>query len=83
MAATHTVETTQWLNRVTENFEVPSMPPERCEATDEWLRKYFYKISLRHRVSTKITLLRDLLAGGPSSERTLIAKWMKAGIREH
>jgi len=82
-AATHTIETTQWLNRMTEDFEVPSMPPERCEKTDKWLRKYFYKISLRHRVSTKITFLRDLLVGHPSSERTLIARWMKAEIIDH
>jgi len=57
--ALHTYGEKEWTNFPTGEFTGSTTMPIFNESCDEWMRKKFYGISLRHLASTKITLCLD------------------------
>jgi len=74
--ATHTSASSKWLSLETGSFKVPNTSPVINEAVDSWLRNNFYKISIRHQLTTRLTSLKDKLKRGSST--SLLARWEKA-----
>ena len=57
--ATHTFEKSLWIERETSAYIRSNTTPELNVELDRWLKEYFYKIRLRHILSTQITSLLD------------------------
>jgi hypothetical protein len=58
--ALHTRNEEEWTNYPTGKFTNNSSIPLFNEKCDSWMRDIFYRISIRHIFSTKITRLRDI-----------------------
>ena len=74
-SATHTVGSSPWLNLKLGNFNTPHNSPAISTSTDKWLRSNFYKIALRHLVTTRITQLRDSLNKANIPLSPLFERW--------
>lgn len=59
--AVHTSGKSRWLNTSVETITFDYLPPVESRAMEEWLVRNYYKIRIRHLLTTKITLLLDLL----------------------
>lgn len=74
-AATHTVESSKWLNRPSISYSPTDNQPEYNSGVDSWLRVKFYRISLRHFLSTKITFILDSLRINKKIKKPLLESW--------
>lgn len=61
--ATHTKKYSKWMDHQPSTFSLPRDYPRGNSQAEEWISKYFYRIKLRHLVSTRITQLMDLITG--------------------
>ena len=77
-SATHTLERSPWLHLNFGKFTVAEDAPIISSETDRWLRKNFYRISLRHLLTTKISLIRDSLNVANVPFRPLLERWDSA-----
>ena len=77
-SATHTLEESPWLHIDFGKFADTKKAPAISKASDDWLRKNFYKISLRHLFTTRITLIRDNMNAKRVPLRPLRERWDKA-----
>jgi hypothetical protein len=77
-SATHTLEKSPWLHLDFGTFQYVQGAPTISKASDDWLRKNFYKISLRHLFTTRITLIRDNMTAKRVPLRPLRERWEKA-----
>ena len=59
--AVHTTGKSRWLNTSVEPIAFHYSSPVDSQAMEEWLVRRYYKIRLRHLLTTKITRLLDLL----------------------
>lgn len=57
--ATHTQNASAWIDSATFEYSRSSIPPAPNSFLDDWLRLNFYKIRLRHLVTTRITQVLD------------------------
>jgi len=57
--ATNTHRHSPWFNKSFGIFSIPSKDPHLDQNLDQWLRKVYFGISLRHLVSTKVTSILD------------------------
>lgn len=73
--ATHTLQESPWLHREIGGFIPPKSVPEISEAIDFWLRRNFYRISLRHLLTTQITHMKDKLNIARIPLRPLLDRW--------
>lgn len=62
-AATHTKNPSRWLGHEPTTFFVPESEPKINLQVEDWLKKKFYGISIRHVISTRITVLVDVISG--------------------
>jgi len=76
-AATHTLTDSPWLNRPAVAYSPSAGSPAINSEVDKWLRNEFYKISLRHLITTNITLLLDFLGIHKRVRKPLIARWLQ------
>ena len=76
--ATNTFGNSNWLNLETGFFTDRPGQLDVSAIHDEWLRKFFYKISIRHSLTTKITRLRDTINRLRVSPAPLISRWEQA-----
>jgi GR25 family glycosyltransferase involved in LPS biosynthesis len=79
--ATNTIGNSSWLNLQTGYF--PDNPGTLLvsKVHEYWLRKEFYKISLRHICSTKFTKLRDFVYRKKIPHYPLIQRWEQSNIK--
>lgn len=73
--AIHTVGSSPWLRLKLGNFNSPQNSPSVSTATDKWLRSNFYKISVRHLVTTRVTQLWDSLHKSNIPLSPLYKRW--------
>ncbi len=59
--ATHTSNEQKWTNMPLSTYIKSSNPPRESRELDFWLKKNFYRISIRHLLTTRITYLKDSL----------------------
>lgn len=78
--ATHTLELDKGLNMTTSAFINPSSPPVQNPIADEWIRNSYFKIRLRHLITTRITWLRDYLFSYQNKPTGLLQLWQNATI---
>jgi hypothetical protein len=74
-SATHTVENSPWLHLNLGKFNAPQNPPAISTTADKWLYSKFYKIALRHLVTTRITHLRDFMNKANIPLSPLYERW--------
>jgi len=74
-SATHTVENSPWLHLNLGKFNAPQNPPAISTTADKWLCSKFYKIALRHLVTTRITHLRDFMNKANIPFSPLYERW--------
>ena len=79
-AATHTFGESPWINLKTERFFNPSTPPYRLLNVDQWLQKKFYRITIRHIVTTRITYFVDLLNRKNIPLKPMLIRWDSANV---
>jgi len=63
-SATHTISDSPWLNLSLGKFDGSALP-KHSQRVDVWLKNRFYRISLRHLVTTRITRFLDLFSKSP------------------
>jgi hypothetical protein len=63
-SATHTTSDSPWLNLSLGKFDGSALP-KYSQRVDVWLKNTFYKITLRHLVTTRITRFLDLFSKSP------------------
>jgi hypothetical protein len=78
--ATHTHGTSIGLRLKTGSHSPTSRKPNSVKEIDAWLREYFYQISTRHVVSTKITRLVDFFSCQVLKSISLAKRWERARI---
>ena len=76
--ATHTFGESRWINLKTERFFDPSVEPSRLKSLDYWLRRKFYRIAIRHIVTTRITYFADLLNHENIPLKPMLFRWDSA-----
>jgi hypothetical protein len=76
-AATHTLIQSPWLNRPTVSYFPSTDSPVMNSEVDNWLRSEFYGISLRHLITTNITLVLDYVGIHKRLRKPLIARWLQ------
>jgi hypothetical protein len=57
--ATHTLTDSPWLNRATGQIHELVSEPAQSPELDNWLRKNFYRIRIRHLVTNVLTAMLD------------------------
>jgi len=77
-AATHTTSDSNWLGLKTGSFNSPKALPFENPSLDSWLRRKFYKISIRHIFTTQITYFLDLITGKRKRSNDLVSRWKNA-----
>jgi hypothetical protein len=77
-AATHTIGDSSWLRIETGSFGVPAHVPIENQILDSWLKDKFYKISLRHIVTTRVTRLLDFITMRKMRAVDLATRWENA-----
>jgi hypothetical protein len=77
-AATHTISESSWLSMKTGSFDSPRAAPFENPDLDLWLKRRFYKISIRHIFTTQITYLLDLITGRSRRSDDLTSRWENA-----
>ena len=77
-SATHTLGKSPWLHLNFGTFAYTQNVPIISKTSDDWLRKNLYKISLRHLITTKITLIKDNIAKKRIPLRPLRERWDNA-----
>jgi hypothetical protein len=77
-AATHTIGNSSWLRMKTGSFGIPTHDPSENPILDLWLKNKFYKISIRHILTTRITNLLDLIAMRKTRVVRLATRWENA-----
>ena len=78
LAATHTFHETNWMGLETGAFNTPKKEPTDNPELDAWLKNKFYRISVRHRITTRITFLIDLIGLRRSRSHKLSKRWENA-----
>lgn len=79
--ATHTRSGSPWLNRDTGSFDGNGANAKYSSQIDQWLKENFYKISIRHILSTRITFILDIYRRLRLRPNSLFERWDKA-LRE-
>jgi hypothetical protein len=74
-SATHTLKKSPWLHLDFGKFTITENAPIISRETDQWLRKNFYRISLRHLLTTKISQIRDFLNIANVPFQPLLERW--------
>ena len=77
-AATHTISDSNWLRIKTGSFDSPKAAPFENPSLDSWLMSKFYKISIRHIFTTRITYFLDLITGKRKRTHDLVSRWKNA-----
>ena len=77
-AATHTISDSSWLRMKTGSFHIPTRDPLENPILDSWLKNKFYKISMRHIVTTRITHLLDFITMRKTRAVDLATRWENA-----
>ena len=77
-AATHTISDSNWLGIKTGSFDSPKAVPFENPSLDSWLKREFYKISIRHIFTTQITYFLDLTTGRRKRSKDLVIRWENA-----
>jgi len=77
-AATHTRDSSPWLNRDVGTFEPDGIYAKYSKAIDTWLKVNFYKISIRHILTTRITFFLDIYRKYRDRPKSLQGRWEKA-----
>ena len=72
--ATHTVESSQWLNLSTGKVNFSESEPAKNPELDNWLKNNFYRIRPRHLVTNKLTALLDLIGFHKKKRPPLISR---------
>lgn len=78
--ATHTIDFTRELHLNLDSYCQPAELPKQQSIVDEWLRNDFYRIRLRHILSTKVTKFRDRFMGLSHTRSTLPYRWGLANL---
>lgn len=65
--ATHTSEESSFLNQETQDFVVNQYPINDSNEIDNWIRRNVYKVQNVHLLTTKLTLILDLIRKKPFS----------------
>jgi hypothetical protein len=78
--ATHTNGKSMGLYSPIGSYHATNSAPVVNPKLDEWLKDNFYRIRIRHLLTTRITLLIDLLTRKKTAEETLISRWDSAAI---
>jgi hypothetical protein len=73
--ATHTFGASRWIGVKTGSFDSPISNPEYEFKIDLWLRNEFFKISHKHLVTTKFTLLKDFILKSKKPFAPLKERW--------
>ena len=77
-AATHTISDSNWLRIETGSFDIPKAEPIDNPGLDLWLKAKFYRISIRHIFTTRITYFIDYISGRRNRAENLINRWENA-----
>ena len=77
-AATHTTSDSNWLGLITGSFDFPKATPFENPSLDLWLMRKFYRISIRHVFTTKITYFLDFITGKRKRSNDLVSRWKNA-----
>jgi hypothetical protein len=75
LVATHTIKPSQWIGRECGQYTRSSINPTTNANLDKWLFEQFYKIKKRHVLSTRLTLLFDLLGINKRVRSPLKNRW--------
>lgn len=78
LAATHTIGNLPWLRLETGGFDLPKTVPNDNSILDQWLKTKFYKISIRHILTTRITHFFDFISGRRNRTESLVSRWKNA-----
>ena len=78
LAATHTLNDTNWMSLETGTFNTPKKEPMDNPDLDAWLKNSFYQISGRHILTTRITYLIDLITLRRFQAHRLSTRWKNA-----
>ena len=78
--ATHTFDLTKILHLKFDSFQYANKLPKKASAVDAWYRHNFYKIQLRHLLSTKLTKIRDILMFFLIPHKKLYLRWENANL---
>lgn len=76
--ATHTGDDSAWLRLETGIFRIPASDPLEDQVLDSWLNKNFYRISIRHILTTRITSLLDSIMRRKKRVDKLTTRWENA-----
>ena len=77
-AATHTKESSIFLNKTVGKFDEKSITPQFSNLADSWIKKNVYGISVRHTITTNFTWIKDYLKSERNVE--LLIRWKNAKI---
>ena len=78
--ATHTFDLTKALHLQFDSFQYSNELPKKSITVDTWYRHNFYKIKLRHLLSTKVTRIRDILMSFFIKQKKLYLRWETANL---
>jgi len=78
--ATHTHGKSVGLRLQTGSYSASDRKPDVFKEVDDWLRENFYRISMRHVVSTKVTRLLDFFSRRAHRSTSLAIRWKSARI---
>jgi hypothetical protein len=78
--ATHTHGDSIGLRVSTGKYSRSDVFPTRNSVADSWLKKQFYKISVRHILTTKVTYILDLFQPSRRKNFGLVNQWKTAKI---
>ena len=79
IAATHTKETSIFLNKSVGKFIEDSQTPQFSNIADAWIKKNVYSISFRHAITTNLTRIKDYLNKNKRKPE-LLNRWINAKI---
>ena len=78
--ATHTHGNAQGIKAITGNFSVGNSLPVISKNVENWLRDEFYKIKLRHLLTTRVTGVIDKALRRKGKVLTLRENWENAKL---
>jgi hypothetical protein len=78
--ATHTHGDSAGIAMNTGAFLSPDLQPSNNLQVEEWLRANFYRISSRHLISTRVTLILDRIWNKSEKFKSLKSSWESAAI---
>ena len=78
--ATHTFDLTKELHLQLDSFQHSKEWPRKHSTVDAWFRHNFYKIKLRHILSTRVTRIRDRSMSFFITHKKLSLRWETANL---